>query len=69
VRLRQARPPHHRKQLKQITDVESALHDFERRIRELRRVVQRPSKDVENYQDFIRPICEIAGAFLGSTPL
>jgi hypothetical protein len=55
--------------LKQITNVESALHDFERRMRKLRRVVQGLSKDVENYQDSIRPICEIAGAFLGSTPL
>ena len=52
-----------------MTDVESALHDFERRMRDLQRVVQGLSKDVENYQDFIRPICEIAGAFLGSTPL
>ena len=55
MRLRQARPPHHRKQLKQITDVESALHDFERRIRELRRVVQDLSKDVENYQGLCTP--------------
>ena len=38
-------------------------------MRELQRVVQGLSKDVENYQDFIRPICEIAGAFLGSMPL
>ena len=36
-------------------NVESALHDFERRMRELRRVVHGLSKDVENYQDFIRP--------------
>ena len=35
----------------------------------LQRVVQGLSKDVENYQDFIRPICEIAGAFIGSTAL
>jgi type II secretory pathway component PulJ len=55
--------------LKQITDVESALHDFERRMRELQRVVQGLSKDVETYGDLIRPLCEIAGAFLGSTPL
>ena len=54
VRPRKARPPH-RRQLKQMTDVESALHDFERRTRDLQRVVQALSKDVENY--------------LGSTPL
>lgn len=69
MRLRKARPPHHRRQLKQITDVESALYDFERRMGKLQRVVQGLSKDVENYQDFIRPICEIAGAFIGSTAL
>ena len=38
-------------------------------MRELHRVVQGLSNDVENHQDFIRPICEIAGAFLGSTAL
>ena len=32
-------------------------------MREPRRVVQGLSKDVENYQDFIRPICEIAWDF------
>ena len=69
MRPRKAGPPHHRRQLKQITYVESALQDFERRMPELQRVVRGLSKDVENYQDFTRPICEIAGAFLGSTPL
>jgi len=38
-------------------------------MRKLQRVVQGLSNDVENHQDFIRPICEIAEAFLGSTPL
>jgi hypothetical protein len=34
-------------------------------MRELQRVVQGLSKYVKNYKDFIRPICEIAGASLG----
>jgi hypothetical protein len=46
-------------------NVESALHDFERRMRELQRVVQGLSKDVENYQDFIRPIARSLGLSLG----